>query len=717
MRNPLRSIGILASIALAVTPGSYAGPFLDGLPLSPFEIMFLAALGLVLTASDWYKNRKRRLLYIGLLVTLIIIKYAGSLSLPAGWSVCLQREIKQETLLTPCEPSAQYRSGVRTYVYPEIDFAGDNTPLHFMNELAFNYKNDEEQDRHTMPYSLRASAFFKPAHAQELHIKTNTDDTYVILNGERQVVPLDVTTRIALPADEQTFVEIGYTTHHSDATSLSIESPAVPYYQAGGLSRAFIPAYKAAAWTLLLLVGLMILFESFRLLAAVPVQVRSSLLLAAAFGGILLVVKPELPSVFAAGIFGIAFVYLHYTPREQARVRPFFLLFLLLYSMAFVSHVTSYDELAILAGGDDPLTHEAHARSVFKAQSLREMLEAGTKNIFYYQPLYRYLAGGIHVLLGESLWSLFIVQTYLLTVTLFIAAGFLWRIGGSLSAGLFGVGTTYVFTHPHSWPDLALTVYQEALGLPLLLLGFMGLLFILLRQHYSSIALCGAGVLLGAAVMVRTDWLPIILLLVPAIYLITRQKVPAQEHIRTATALLAGTALFPFLILVRNILIADAATIFTTSGYINLLPPLQRLFASREEFSFLHLAVRAGRQYAAEPLSLASLLWENIRGSFIGYMPWQETGWLLVTLCGAAAIIQKNSKRILLAVILLIFVFLPMFFGSPFLQDNALAATAQYNFLLVFGISYFISLLLPQYKQALQKLTLWLMHLSKIKNL
>ena len=689
-----RNTGIFLITLLALLPGSHAIPLANGLPLSPAELIFFTVIALLFAINKWQENKRYRAIYLGIFVFLITLKIFGHLLFPVGWSVCLQREIERDTLLTPCEPSAQDRSGISTYIYPSINFSRNATPLHFMNELAFNYKHDSAQDRHNLPYTLKASAYFKPSKPQSLDIQTNTDNTYAIVNGNRQPVPLDTTTSIPLPADQPTVIEVGYTANHSDANKLVLKPSTTPYYKDGGLNHLFLSIYGGLFWIGIIFLVLSGVVDLLNNTTTIESSSRYRLLLAIAFAAVMFLVQVDSPAVFAASIFGLSFMYLHYDQSTQKRFRPLFIFLLLLISMSYVSKIITYDELFILGGGDDPLTHESHARSVMKAQSVREILEAGTSGVFYYQPLYRYLAGVIHIILGESLWGLYLIQTFLISITIFTTTIFLFNVGGYIPVAVFSVGVTHVFTQKYAWPLLAHITYQEALGLPLLILGVLGLFYLALQKTMRPMYIVGSGLCISAAVMIRTDWLPVLLLTALFMFLIYVRNRSALTSKRNIVFLITSVLFFPLFIFSRNIVIAKTPTIFTTSGYINLLEPFKELFKAPQDFSFVQLALRLVRHYGHDISELTLLLWTNIHEHFIGQEGWQERAWIIFIMLGFAAGLSKKPLVLFIVASTFILAFLPMFFGSPFLQDNPLATTSQYNFLLVFGIAIFTAVLI-----------------------
>lgn len=69
-----------------------------------------------------------------------------------------------------------------------------------------------------------------------------------------------------------------------------------------------------------------------------------------------------------------------------------------------------FNDLPVMFAGQDWLTYESWAFEILNELSLR-----GGESIFYYQPLYRYWLAGLHIIFGDSLIPLRIVELTVLT--------------------------------------------------------------------------------------------------------------------------------------------------------------------------------------------------------------------------------------------------------------------------------------------------------------
>lgn len=702
-----RSIATILGILFITIPGSKLTWF-NGLPLTPLETLLAFAFFIFIWSTHWHTHKTKRTLLIGASIALIVWQIVGYATIPYGWSVCLQRTVEQDTLTTPCEPSAEFRFGEQSFIYEKIDFAKNKTPLYFINDNVFDYPDSGDLDRHSIPYTFTATTFFPPAkESQEIIATSNTIDTVLRINNTDYPVPFDEETKVTLPRNKLNKVTISYTTPHNDSNAIQIKDNITPYYKAP-ISvftwPIFTVSYQIISLLLYAVLAIMVLIEIMRLYIEASTKTR-----AYAWYGIALTImiaswKSAETGVFALGILGLAAISINTKSKRSKILIPLVILLLFIQSMTFVSAKTTYDTVTILEGRNDPFTHESHARATLTAKNIYSYLEAGRPDsVFYFQPFYRYALGIIHKILGESLWGIYVVQTFLLAIAIIYGTRFVHTIGGAFPASIFGFfAFTAMIMPEHNPAFLAKTTYQEALGLPILLIALIATLSSYHNNHNRRlINIFGIGLLWGISMMIRTDYLPALLGLgVYSIFNILQQS-SIKKRIFCILPLILGFSIIPTFILIRNLIIAGKFTILTQSGYINLLPPFQTLFSEFPESDPAGLGTimyTIWSNYYYRLGELIPILWNNVYTHIED--PLIITSWIATCIFATYILIRKTNKERAILLIVLLTMITPIIIGSLFIQDNPLAYTSYYSCAILFAFTITLALLFstPQLK-------------------
>lgn len=686
-------------------PGSHATPF-NGLPLSALEA--LAAITLLLVC--WAPlPRITRGFSKRLTVTLVILtglQLIGWMVVPYGWSVCLRREVAVETLTTSCEPTVENRHGQRSNITPHISYKEKSFPLHFMNDKkAFNFHDGNGPDRGNLRYSFAASAFFRQQ-PQSLIITTNIPRVTVTLNGQVHSLIPDETLELNLNNQVLNHVTLTYTTNNSgDSDALHVRTAAFPFFSKVSQSvppNTGVYTYRFISWIALTYVIIMTASRLWELARTIPINDLRWYLYSTVWAAPLFIIQSSEPAVFALGLIGMMIACCHISMPTWQKSWPIPILLFLVYAAVFVSLVLPPGHVKILDGGDDPLTHEGYSRISATADNLYTFLEGGSEGLFFYQPLYSYLVAMIHIFGGESLWAVYATQTFLFILTIILAGRLIFRLGGAPAMSLFAILLISVLiTEEHSWVKLAATsTYQEALGLPFLLLAALATLTNWLSNNRSYLAHFGIGLLWGLAVMTRTDFLPA--LLAPAVYAAAawRGWPTWSQRWHLASYLCTGAAIAPLFVGLRNVIIARQWAILPTSGYGNLLPQFKDVLPvnSAETFGIKTLLIDLPFAYATRPFEFLAAAWGNIAGA-IGNDYFHLTLWAAIIVLSIFLISFSSNKIRLTALILLLSMLMPVIFRVFFDFTNILPAIAHYSFLAAFLLPSLSSMAVLAWRQ------------------
>lgn len=699
MANHLKwSLTATLLVALLVTLPSSNLTGLDGLPLSPKQLICLAVLLTIIWGTKWSTIRPK--LWITILVALIGWQLVGYLLFPTGWSICLRREIQTEQLTTPCEPSAQFISGQRSYVWPKINIQNNQFPLHFFNQREFNFPSGSSYERSQLPYSFQATTFFLPKHDTSVTVSTNTPNTYVNLDGTKNDILPDHPITLALSAHNQYQLNIGFTSPNDEANSISVLTDSQSFYAIPPISSKILTLlYQTIFWTLTS--GLIIL-STFAVIQEYLSQnqiTRHLLLLILLIPGCT-ALATDLP-IFIYYLTSAVIILVHCC--SPVLFKKFLLsatiLSLLILSTQFISHLQPYNDVAYLEGGNDPLTHESDARSVLFGPTWIDRLAGGEpKVVFYYQPLYRYFTAISHAILGDSLWAPYTVQLFLSTLTILTISILLTSLNGFPSAALFNFLTLAYWTITNtSTLQLATTTYQESLSLPFFILSIVGFIWLCYKTTVPSrMYLLLLGLLFGSALGIRTELIPALMLFIPLIFLLKKQFGWHQTSTLTPFVLTGFSLPFIFIML-RNVIVAGTWQILTSSAGVNIAKPFQDIIPLGSSISGSQLFTKIFSSYWSHPFKLSSIMIQQVHSTLMGNITPLSLEWVaylaiaLIALASIYLLIRQRLSDKISTILLLCAFGLPALSSTLLLQDNLLALRAHYSLLFIFSFSFILS--------------------------
>lgn len=676
-----RVVITIVALLLATIPGTLATPF-DGLPLSPGEALALLVLfSVIWTTSGWVHIRQRRWLAT-CLGALIVLNLIGNWLVPTGWSVCVRREQKPETLETACEPSIAFSGRERTFVLDSISFKADQFPLYFMNDVAaFNFHKEDEPDRETIRYSMAGQAYFAGS-KKSIVIDSNIPGTRVTLNGAQYTTGPD--DELVLPLDEVTVNELSfsYETGRAKSDELHISAPTRPYYQlAFGhvVPEAITAVYVVGYWLVLFVIGLITVTSAARSIARLDSGDKLLLLYVTAIAGVYVLIARAEPIILAAVAVALMWLLAHLSASSFRRTIVVPLTLLALVAASYVQIWLPYGNAELLQGGNDPLTYEGYAREVALASTARDALAAGTENIFYYQPLYRYELALVHILFGEELWGVYVVQLSLFLLALVLLARFLYRYGGHSSLIVGGVVLMCSVANAEvSFITLATTVYQEALAWPLFSFALLSLFVLWEKQENHAWWHGLVGLLWGVALFTRTDLLPA-LVAVATYFLVRWYQQKGHSHIlRPCLGFFVGLSVAPVTVMIRNLVIAGKSALLPTSGYVNFLEPLKDAVphVTADTFGLAVLFFDVPRAYVGQFGELMQILVAPY-ASYLLSEGGLRPAFLIIgvgVLAASVRILWHPGRTEWVPLLLTWSAVFPVFFFSLFfIQDNALA--------------------------------------------
>ncbi len=223
---------------------------------------------------------------------------------------------------------------------------------------------------------------------------------------------------------------------------------------------------------------------------------------------------------------------------------------------------SQHDMLPVLSGGDDWLTYETFARDIRDNSPLMLLGKPlGGADPFYYQALYPYLVAIGHLVVGESVQGVVLLQ--LLGAGLVLCLAFLAVPEGTLPTAILlavAMGTGIL----GEWVMLA----ERLLSENALIIVFALLLYLMSRlKAIPSVAdMALIGTLLGIAVLVRsTSWTA-----VPLVPLLLLRGMPRKALLTAVAFLIIPVVLLAALVPARNLIAAGTPAPLPSSGSINL---------------------------------------------------------------------------------------------------------------------------------------------------
>lgn len=447
---------------------------LDGAPLGPVEAGAIAFVWWVWAAG-------RRISGAAILTALLVVKLVlGALLVERGFAASYYAN---DSWTPPVERSLDFRRGDVTRIDRRIAFGNDDQPdlpLHFFNELRFNYFQPDQPSRDRLAYSVEWSSYiegdgrvhtFYIDTSEGIHGQISVDGRAIVMRDDATkaiaTVALakgwhPVAVRISAPYGAGRRIEAGEIV---DGVRHPFDERGVYVTVAGAARRA---ADRIVRWVAVVVDG----FVLASLFVAVAVRARAA---------------------WRDGGWGR-------------------LLFASAIVEALLFALPRADRVVVLSGGDDWLIYESYARSIVLGDFLLGGATAG--NAYYAQVLYPYMLAPVHLLTGDALFGPLFVQRVLIAA----ATAWIGRITASLfgaRAGWIGIvgGGFVVYGTAGRWAGVLLT---EAVFVPLLVLWIWLLVQAVHERHHRVRRVVLAGVVGGMATLVRATLMLGWVLMLPA---------------------------------------------------------------------------------------------------------------------------------------------------------------------------------------------------------
>lgn len=708
----LKIIAIILFIILSVLPGSKAG-FFNGLPLSAPEIIFSFFALLVISTTSWEKIKMLRTAVFLSLSLLLLLQVLSYKFLSYGWSVCVYSEISQSALGSQCEPSFDDKSGNTSYIYPAIDFSFKNMPLYFLNNsTSFGFFRSGEPSRKTLPFTLESSAYIYPREKDYLLVRSEKDVKIEI--NEKKYVYTASSKEALFPLEEGkiNYIKSIYSSTRNKSNFLSLRSGNQPFYSnQHSFSDKWILVYRSANYFLLLVLAICLtygfVFNFFNLNKGDQL-VWGTLFLSLVVLSI--VAKYQIEEfkslLFYSHLITISIFILFIMARESMEKKLIFFILLLLFFIPciWISYGINPEEVIILSGGKDELSHETFARQLIPVNDFESFMYAPGKELFYYQPLHRYLLFMLHKFFGEPMWGPYVMQAFLFNLAAFLNIYALKRSVGLGAALSFAILYFILYiSFPTPLAAFIKSPLQQALALPLLMIGAAIVIFLIRYRERKIAKYFFTGLILGASFMIRTDWvLPLSILLLLVIWQLWTNGI-SRYRIKKISILLLGFIIFPVLIGFRNYYVTEKIAILPTSGQVNLLEDISEAIRGKVDFyeaSNAKIIVEIVKAFWGRYDQLAHILWDNIGGNIIGKKILRQLLWYTMSVLALFGFFtlfkRKDYSNLLVAVSFFLSLLFLVLSGSIFKQHNNMAMSAIYD--------YFLILILALNVQALLKL-------------
>lgn len=719
LRDKILVEKLLAYMLLAVLvilPGN-ASSFIGGLPLTNTQMLIIC----VVIIGIFFSKSPDKIRWLNIFTILLVLTHiVGYLFLPVGWNVCVYRLNGREPITNKCEKTVRFKDGTRTALPSSINYENKNFPLYFMNDEAFNYYPGDEWDRDHLPYRMTMEGYQYSTGVNSLLLDTSIPGVRVSINGDDKEIKIGVNSLSLMPGTNK--INVTYETKRNDSDKISISNEPVTFFKPVGLiTRIFVIPFWLLEKTfvvLALLAFMRLIFSEFVKLNNKDKKIYFFIAL-----GLFLVYlcseylknigKIEV-GVFAASlnflgsdvkmrvleslgvllsfaIFPLYFVITQwkiFTAKLSGTLWHYLLIifFCFTFALAFIKP----ESTIILAGGNDPRTHEDFSRQVALATDLRSFLTAGEKTVFYYQPMYRYLVGVIHLLFGDSIFAPVFVQLLvasLLIVSLYSLLGKYPKVFRIIFIILFCPLLMIEYT---SIFGIALTTMQQALAIPLFLISIILLFGVNKETERNYLIIPLAGVLLGFSLATRTDFLPGIL----GFLYILFNKISFVKNKKGTITIFAIGLIAPFLFIgFRNAFVAGQFQLIPSSGGVNLLGQFNEFLhiSGPTHQGALSLYGKIIKHYAHTPMELINILGVNIMQGFIGYHPWRKFIWYFAfNLLLIYGLLRRPGKsEELKAVMSTVFILVPLILANSFyVVHNGFGMLIQYDFLIILVIVY-----------------------------
>lgn len=495
----LRRLGSpVAWTAYAALPVTGWG-LLDGLPLGPLEAGVVGGVW-------WLWASRGSLPWAPLLVVLTAAKLllGGSALVDRGF---LARYYANPDWSRPHERSVEFPSSPLTRVDSRLRFRegrAPTLPLFFVNDLRFNWHGDDQPTRDKLPFSAWWEGHLSVDRGgpRRLYVRGDGVSAEVTLDG-RSVLVLRPHEREGIQSVD---VAPGW---HRLEIRLSAPYGAGRRFEAGELDRSSGRRRPFSADTVFArpIAGWQIPVDR-------TIRLLSRVLDVTVLAGLAWLVMMAVVRALRAGLErGSSARDAGPMLEDQGPTGRWGNLLALAWLAAgmdaFYFAMPAARRLIVLSGGDDWLTYESFARDIVLNGPLMTLgAPLGQGAPYYYQALYPYFLAVTHLVFGEDLFGVFVVQRFLVAVT----AWNVWR----LTRLLFGThaalivllaGTPFLYL---TAGRLAGVLLGELLFIPLVTLWV--LLSVSLVSCPSGKGALVAGAVGGAATLARSSlllgWIP-----------------------------------------------------------------------------------------------------------------------------------------------------------------------------------------------------------------
>lgn len=649
------------TIIFIILPGTNLTPF-DGLPLNHVESL-AAIIWLVLVWTiPWPRPTRVSIIIPVSIVVLIALQSVGAFYIPSGWSVCLRRGVAVDQLTTPCEPSAQFRLGDPTYILPTLNFKDRTFPLHFMNNMKlFNFHRPGEPDQQHLPYQLLAQAYFRPSRDASLTLTTSIP-TQITVDDKTWDIPADNSATLTIPANHTSHVQLTYAAARQDFQHWQVTASAQPFTRPVFPAVSLVLLYQTIFYVSLFIPFLAMLFQVTR--HFFQLTSRSQLVIALSFLALAIWWHSDQAPYLFFTLFTLSLGWHVFTkPLPQQRLLLAFLLILLLLAThRFVSVYTPYPDMTMGSVGRDTWAHLSVARNQIIARNWSEFIG---QNPFYYQPMHQYILAVILKVMDESLWSIYLIQTFLaalgvtLTIRLFLnySTAFTAFVFSIALLALNGFGfVQYPWLSPF---NITNTTFQHGMATPLIILVTLCLIEIIFRRPLRPFCHLSLGLLMGLALMTRMDYLP--MLAVVGVYILAffwQHKIKRASLV-VILMLTLGLAFFPSLVVLKNYLATHAIILSPTSttmnaysGFRHIVPYASKPITAGQMITKIIAWYQNNSTYYELFLALIS----NLKDNFVGSIFQHQLLWYISPTVGFFALLQgKKSERLAILILLLCF--------------------------------------------------------------
>lgn len=564
--NHVNRLGGVALLALPLLylllPGHPLGWF-NGLPLRPLALAALVLYALVLFAvgaphqalgHDRRARRPARAL-LALFGLLVAAKLAVAAAAPA-YGLLASYYARPEARGQP-ERSTEFPGLSATRVDRRLRFSGDQLPLYFFNDnLRFNYYQEDEPDRTTLPFAVRWSGWLDVPAAREYTFWLRAAGrARLAIEG---LPPLEVDSggqiqsvqqRAKLPAGVRR-IEVEYLRLTGQPAELAVEwdpeaapeALAAPYllpWPAALPSGLAHPLIAAAQGLDVLFLGGLVALAALLLRAGLARSVGSP--------------RPAPSRPLLALLLGAVFLY------------------------AALSSLPLRERVVLLDGGSDFLTYETYARDIQLNGPLMTLgRPLGKGRPYFFQPFYPYALAAGHWLTGEDLYGVVVLQVFGLGVAAALVAALGARLFGP-AAGVASLALVLGLLGPLQLEWVARHLLSENIYFWLLPASALALLELAARPSWRRGLL--AGTLLGLCCVTRAPtllWLPFALAITarlmrpawsgPAPATGPAQRSPARgRRAALAAAALAAVAVIA-LVPLRNAIVSGHPALVATNG-------------------------------------------------------------------------------------------------------------------------------------------------------